>query len=323
MTEPTVAVGAALLEQALLGGARRYTRAQVAAESGVPVEQARLLWRALGFADAADDEAVFTDGDIEALRLVRQLERDGFVEASAVVSMARAMARSLGRLADWQVAELRTSLAAGAGALSEGDAAALAAEVVPVLERLMSFVWRRQLAAAAGRALAASPAELDAGGLAVGFADLVSFTALTRRMQERALAELVDRFESLAMDAVSGHGGRIVKTVGDEVLFVNEAPDAAAVSALELVDRIAAEELLPPVRAGVAFGTVLSRLGDVYGPVVNLASRLTSIARPGTVLVDLALAAELQGDPRFRLRRLRARPVHGFDHLVPTLLRRG
>lgn len=314
--------GVTLLEEALLGGARRFTRAQVAAASGVGLEQARLLWRALGFADAADDAVVFTDGDVDALRLVSQLERDGLVEGTAVGSMARAMARALARLADWQVAELRTALAAGAGALSEADAAALADEVVPVLERLMVFVWRRQLAAAAGRALAATPDELHAGGLVVGFADLVSFTALTRRIDERALAELVDRFESLAMDAVSSHGGRIVKTVGDEVLFVTEEPEAGAATALELVERIAAEELLPPVRSGVAFGTVLSRLGDVYGPVVNLASRLTSLARPGTVLVDLSLAAELDGDPRFDLRRLRRRSVPGFEHLAPTLLRR-
>jgi adenylate cyclase len=73
----------------------------------------------------------------------------------------------------------------------------------------------------------------------------------------------------------------------------------------------------------MAYGTVLSRLGDVYGEPVNLASRLTSIARPGSVLVDRELATRLDGDPRWRLRRVPPRPVRGYTLLHPMRLRRG
>jgi adenylate cyclase len=78
----------------------------------------------------------------------------------------------------------------------------------------------------------------------------------------------------------------------------------------------------PPLRSGVAYGPVLTRLGDVYSPVVNLASRLTSIAHAGTVLVDKELAGRLRGLPGYRVRRLHRVSVRGYDHLLPFLVRR-
>jgi adenylate cyclase len=66
----------------------------------------------------------------------------------------------------------------------------------------------------------------------------------------------------------------------------------------------------------------LSRLGDVFGPVVNIASRLTSIARPGTVLIHRDLAAELADDPRFVVQQLRGVPVRGYHNLAASRLRR-
>jgi adenylate cyclase len=310
------------LEQTLLGGPRRYNRVQVAGASGVPLERARTLWRAMGFPDVGDDEAIFTDADVTALRLVGELEDAGRVQGAAVVGMARSMARSLARLADWQVGELQGVLGAPAGSITEAQAVQASAEVVPVLEQVMVYMWRRQLAAAAGRVLTVSPEQSTGGRVVVGFADLVSYTALTRRLDEPALAELIDRFESLALDVVSAGGGRVVKTVGDEVLFVADEAVAAAETALRLVERIEADDLLPSVRAGLAYGPVLSRLGDVYGPVVNLASRLTALARPDTVLIDMELAGALAGARHFELRRLRRRAVAGYGHLAPTLLRR-
>jgi adenylate cyclase len=134
---------------------------------------------------------------------------------------------------------------------------------------------------------------------------------------------LVEQFEALANDHVADSGGRIIKTLGDEVLFVADEPAAGADIALGILHGLeSAESGLPSGRGGLACGLVLSRLGDVYGSPVNLASRLTSLARPGTVLVDRELAEALRGDPRFVLRRMRRRAVSGFEHLAPTLLRR-
>jgi adenylate cyclase len=189
------------------------------------------------------------------------------------------------------------------------------------MEGLIGYVWRRHLAATAARALSSVGADDVTGTLAVGFADLVGFTSLTRHVDEDELATVVDRFESVAADTVAEHGGRVVKTVGDEVMFTADSAVTAAEIALRLAERIGADEELPDVRVGVAVGTVLSRLGDVYGEAVNIASRLTSIARPGSVVVDRDMSTALESDDRFRLRRMPPRPVRGYALLHGSRLR--
>jgi adenylate cyclase len=109
--------------------------------------------------------------------------------------------------------------------------------------------------------------------------------------------------------------------LGDEVLFVADSPADGAEIALTLVAGPPAEEEMPRLRAGLAWGRVLSRFGDVYGPVVNIASRLTSAARPGTALVDRDLATALRDDPRYLLRPRRPISVRGYPHLRPWALR--
>ena len=117
--------------------------------------------------------------------------------------------------------------------------------------------------------------------LVVGFLDLVGYTALSQELDADELAELVDRFEALTHDTVAELGGRVVKTIGDEVMFVAEDTAQAATIALRLTERTGTDEVLPLARAGLACGTVLARDGDYYGPVVNLAHRLVELARPG------------------------------------------
>jgi adenylate cyclase len=197
--------------------------------------------------------------------------------------------------------------------------------VGPVMEQLQNYAWRRQLVAFFARVAARTGndvAEPLSSPQAVGFADMSGFTSLTRKATEIELRELLDRFESLATEIVGQHGGRIVKTIGDEVLFQAETPGAAAEIALELLEAAQADPLLPDLRAGLAYGTIVSRLGDVYGSTVNIASRLTSIARPGWVLVDRQLHDELVDDPRFYLKSRRPESVRGFHHLHPWRLRR-
>jgi adenylate cyclase len=311
---------AATLERELLGGPRRFTRREVAERSGVPLDRARLLWRALGFADLDDDNVAFTDRDVEALEAVQSLLARGLIDAETQLAMTRAMGQTLARLAEWQVSTLTRALGREPGG-PEATVAAAAHELVPVMERLLGYVWRRQLVAGAGRALA-NLEELDAHTLAVGFADMVGFTSLTRHVDEEELATLIDRFEAAAFDVVAELGGRIIKTVGDEVMFVADSASAGAEIALTLVERAGAEDHLPDLRVGLAHGAVLARLGDVYGEPVNIASRLTSLARPGSVLVDRELAAALEEAEGYRLRRVPPRPVSGYTLLHSFRLRR-
>jgi adenylate cyclase len=325
MTEPTAGVGPAdespaALERELLGGDRRYTRMEVAERAGVSVDRARLLWRALGFADVSDDNVAFTERDVEALQTVKELIDLGIIDDDTQVTMTRAMGQSLARLAEWQVGAITTALARDE-ALPASDATAAARHLVPVMERLIGYVWRRHLAATAGRVLA-NPDEVVGHAMAVGFADLVGFTSLTRHVDEAELSRLVECFERVASDVVAELGGRVIKTVGDEVMFAADTADRGAEIALRLLEEVAATEELPEVRVGVAYGNVLARLGDMYGEPVNLAARLTSIARPGSVLVDRGLGASLEADERYRVRRVPPRPVRGYALLQPLRLRR-
>ncbi len=317
---------AARLEELLLEGPRRYDRARVAELAGTDVGRTSRLWRAIGFPDVPVDSIVFTDADLAALRRVLRLVSSGVVDEEFAVGVTRAMGHHMARLVEWEYVALAEHLAGRDGLEpDEAGRAALAtlAEQLSDFEAVMLYVWRRQLAATAGRVLAGRDEEVARRLRTVGFADLVSFTRLAQRLSERELAALVDRFESLSADVIASHGGRLVKTVGDEVLFLVPTARATAETGLDLAATMAADEIVPDVRVGLATGLVLTRLGDVFGSVVNLASRLTAMARPGSVLVDPATAQELGADERFALTALRARTMRGLGTVTPHLLTRG
>ena len=165
----------------------------------------------------------------------------------------------------------------------------------------------------------------ETGQATVGFADLVSFTRLSRQLDEEALAKLVQTFETAAADVVHAAGGRLVKTLGDEVMFICDTPSVAAEIGLRLHDLSRADQDIPQMRAGLATGNVLTRMGDVFGTTVNRASRLTASARPGTTLLDAATAEALSSakDDRFRVRALTPRPIRGLGIVRPYALTHG
>ncbi|GAA5152727.1 MULTISPECIES: adenylate/guanylate cyclase domain-containing protein [Amycolatopsis] len=312
------------LESILLGGQRRYTRLEVAEKTGVPIERATRLWRALGFATVADDDVVFTDADVEAVRLADQLISSGWLDPRLETTVTRALGQHLSRLAEWQVSMLWTLITENEElGRDEKQVALLVERLVPELQRVQDFVWRRHLAAFAGRALASPEENLEARTEVAGFVDMVGYTRLTRRIGESELSEILERFEALATEVVAEHHGRVVKMIGDEVLFVADSPVDAAEIALTLTERTTADPTLPDVRAGMASGRILSRFGDVYGSVVNLAARLTSIARPGTILIDRELARALATTHRYSIRPRRATAVRGYARLRSFALRRG
>ena len=327
------------LEQRLLGRPASMGRREVSAQAGVSLPEARRFWHSLGFQIVDDEDAMFTEADLEALREVTRLIREGGVDSALALDMTRAFARTADRLSVWQTQLVAESLMAHrATTCADGeparvvdrdvaeDAAELLVSLADDIEPLLTYVWRRHLTSAISRMLAdaRSSEEHDASAppRVVGFADLVSFTALVRRMSERELGVLVQRFEQLASDVVTSHGGRIIKTVGDEVLFVHADPAAAAGIALDLVDAMAEDDVLPQVRVGMAQGKVVSRLGDVFGTTVNRASRLTSVTPPGTVLVDEGLASRLGAVSGFRTTPGRRRTLRGIGSVTPSVLHR-
>lgn len=278
-----------LVDRLLVPADRRYTMGEVAAMTGMSAEVIGRLWRSIGLPEPAPGDRVLGDLDVEAVETFVDLLGLGAADLDTGVHLARVIGLAMARIAD---AELSATMSAF-GAAIPGDSVSAAdrfAEVadrsVPAVARLLEFVWRRHLQAATrrtmlvrGRSGGASPE------LTVGFADMVGFTSLSQQLDERQLAEVVSRFESVAHDTVTVLGGRVVKTIGDEVLFVADEPLAGARIGLRLAELYRDDDLLSDVRVGLAAGPVLVQDGDVYGPVVNLASRIVRIADPGTVLV--------------------------------------
>jgi adenylate cyclase len=190
-------------------------------------------------------------------------------------------------------------------------------------EQLLIYSWRRHLAAAVGRveALGAADEDLHTTQVTVGFADLVSFTALSNEMDEDRIGDMVEVFESRCADVVAARHGRVIKTLGDSVLFVSEDPVRGMEIALSILDVIGNDKRLPDVRIGMATGSVVMRLGDVFGPPVNMAARLTGVARRNRVIIDPA-TADLLPPSRFETRELPPRPLRGFGVVQPVAVRR-
>jgi adenylate cyclase len=185
-------------------------------------------------------------------------------------------------------------------ALLESIVGALA----PPLERSLVFVWRRHLAATARRLLG-SLSTGDASA-AIGFCDVVGYTERTRAMRPNEVDELLREFDQLSYETVALGGGRVIKMIGDEVMF--EAPSIVegARIALGLIDAARGSRHVGDTRAAVASGPIISRAGDRFGAPVNLASRLTGAALPGTVLVPSAAAAELSAATDLTVRTIHA-----------------
>jgi adenylate cyclase len=310
-----------LLEDHLLGSHPTLTGPQIADAVGIDMEIARQRWRSLGFTAVDDDEVAFTEADLEAMRLTQRLHDLGMINEDDEAALIRTLGRSFARLAEWQLGLL--GRAVDPTGLAADDLAGVVAEITPVIEQVQNYIWRRHVLSAASRLLLAPPADeegtISAG---IGFADIVGYTRQTRSLKQAQLARLVDVFEARALEIVTAHDGRIIKTIGDEILYAADQPGDAAAIALALVEEHRDDEDFPQVRVGVAWGPVLNRLGDVFGPTVNVAARLTSVARPARVLVDKELADALHDDDRFTLRRMRRTAVKGYRRLEPWKLRR-
>jgi len=314
------------LERRLRGGTRYLRRREVTKVAGVSLLSGRKLWRALGFPVVGDEETAFTIADARALRRMATLVRDGEIDEETAIALARALGQTTDRLVSWQVEALVEYLIRrhGTGGSESERMIEVADALAEDLERLLVYAWRRQLAAAVSRLSTdrGSPEDPVSTELTVGFADLVSYTRLSQKLDQRELGHLVQRFEALASDVITGGGGRVVKTVGDEVLFTADDPISGAVIALTLSEQLAVDDVVPDVRIGLAHGVVLRSLGDVYGVTVNLASRLTTLAQPGTVVTDADTGSVLARDVNLVLVPQRRRLVRGFGALQPLLVAR-
>jgi len=294
----------------------RYRPSEAAAAADIDPELAVRLWVAMGFTMPEDDEPSYDEDDVAALRYAGELVRSGSVEPELLVQLTRTMASSIARVADAQL-EVAVDRARRFGS-EEG--VLIDRQVVEMTPWLLGYMWRRHAAASFGRAVETANAEELT--MAVGFADLVGFTAASQELAESELAELVNQFEAVAHETIVLRGGRVVKMIGDEVMFAVTSTRAGVEVALSLSEAYAATDDLQDVRVGLACGGVLQLQGDLYGPPVNLASRIVGIARPGSVVVAEAVYEELADDPAYEWRSLRPRTFKGIGRVPIWRVRR-
>jgi adenylate cyclase len=262
----------------------------VAETSGIDLERLKVFWRALGFPQAPDDAETLTASDAELLSTFVSYFLERGNDRGIGLQLARVIGTSLDRVASAQIDALV------AGVLMQPSRRTYVRqrtrEFSGMMPRLMELVWRRHLANAARRRLL-RPTVGDSATVCVGFADMVGFTAQAQQLDQIALARVIGRFEATAYEVVTRFGGRVVKTIGDEVMFLTEDALSGARVAIALSRSFREAPDLPNVRVGLALGPVLQRRGDVYGPTVNLASRIVGVAFPGTVLVSESVHDEL------------------------------
>jgi adenylate cyclase len=303
-------------ELAVLAATKRATFAEIAANAGADLEFAERLWRAFGFADPGDEPLVCSEADENVLVLFAALA-DLFGRDTAL-QIARTAGASLARMADAAIGAVRARIEAPIRKEGGDDVdvarrfVTLATELVPRLYPMIEAVHRRHLAQAGRRfTLWELPASETSTVFAIiGFADMVGFTARTQELTPAALDEFVRAFEDIVLATLTTAEARLVKLIGDEAMFVaGTAADAARIAA-GILEGVAEDEDLPPVKVGLAAGEVLVREGDIFGPAVNRAARLVAVADPSTIVVDAEVASRLDGDA---VEPLGPRSLPGFD----------
>lgn len=292
----------------VLGDDGRYVAARETSERvGLDLDLLNRFHRAAGLPAVDDPDApVFTQSDADtAVHIKRFLDLG--IDPDLMLAIVRVLAHGLANASEvMNVAALDAVLHPGITELeiARGTEALVGVATPllgPMINDLLLLQLRRTLeteAVNAGERAEGRPRP-EARMIGASFADLVGFTALGEELPPERLEQLANRLAELAHD-VAHPPVRFIKTIGDAAMFVS--PDAGALldAVLGLIDAAAAEEALPRLRVGVAYGSAVSRAGDWFGSPVNLASRLTSAARPGAVLVSESAREQIGDEQPFR-----------------------
>lgn len=322
------------LSENILDGPRSLTMIELAERAGTSIELARTFWRGMGFPNVNDDVPNFGELDVAALRDWASALDMGAIDQTALVSLLRAQSYMMDRLALWQAEAVVDHIQRTAG-VDDTEARRMMLERLDqtddFMARQITYAWRRHMVDLAQRIdqeIASRLTPVSSDGLplprALGFVDMISFTSRSRQLGSRELAQLVQGFEFTARDVITANGARVVKTVGDAVLYIADDVLTGARVGLAMIDAIGARADLLPVRASLVWGRIVSRSGDVFGPAVNLASRLMDIAPRDSLFTDPSTAALLQKSPRaadFLMVDHEPTQIPGIGEVSPVQLR--
>ena len=273
-------------------------------------------WRTLGLPDAGLDAQLLTDADVQALGTY--VEVRSFLGEETALGVARVMGAAIARITEAETSAMRVGMksidvAESGDELITAKAYAAVTRLVPRIGQMLDATHRQHLEATR---LHFEDIDRDVEDRAafrcgIGFADLSGFTKLSQQLTLGELSQVLTIFEETATDTVQARGGRIVKFLGDAVMWVSADPENLARIAVDLTTHPRAAAAGIDVRAGLAFGRLLAQDGDYFGTPVNLASRLVSVAEPGQVLAAADLLDVLS--PAWLAVPGIAQTLRGFD----------
>lgn len=329
--EPTGTVEA--YRKLLLGGQPQLTAKDIAERTDTPVTRVNAYWIAMGFAPAGEDDVIFTTQDLRAYQRWSDVIDAGDIDLGTGLSLVRAQSHITDRLVLWQVEAFVDDLARRF--MLDDTTARLVMldkmrDFLPLLEEELVYSWKRQLEALISRV----DSEVSHRGQqdetnqfplirTLGFVDMVSYTSQSASLPQRDLVDLIDQFETVCRVAVPSAGGRVVKMIGDAVFYIADDLPTGLRVVTELMDRLNSIHGLLPVRASVVRGAVFSRSGDVFGPPVNLASRLVDVAPVGQILTDADTAQRIlkgQAGPEYKVSAAKEADLRGVGRVVPFMV---
>jgi class 3 adenylate cyclase len=300
----------------LWSGRPIYTLRTAAEALGVPVSDVAQAWALLGLTVADPDQVALSQADVDGL--AGWFKMKVLMGDEGAFGFLRVLGSTMARLAEAESTVVR----AGApdiqmnythDELATAQAFRAVGEFIPRISALVDVVHRHHLISARTHfegVLRDTSASVVCG---VGFADLSGFTALTQMLTPAELSMMLNEFAATVSDVVHADGGRVVKFIGDEVMWVSSTPDLLAKAAYDLVNHPKAREEGLQVRAGLGYGQALAINGDYFGTTVNMAARLVAAARPGQILAAQAVRDELPDWTATATDRL---TLKGFDHPV-------
>jgi adenylate cyclase len=299
----------------------RITLDAIVERAGMTADQIGRILRAAGLPVPALDELSFSPDDVETFQVFGLgLELLG---ERATLQFTRVMGAALAGIAEaavrlFLVNKEEPLYEAAAGELAHAKANLEGIGALRAVPHAMDGLFLSHIEIAIRRSRDSRTGDRSpyTARLAVGFVDLVGFTPLSSELPAAELAALVDEFEDRAFDLVSEHDGRVVKFIGDEVMFVTLTADAACDVALRLVDEFARTDSPVTPRGGIATGDLLARGGDYYGPVVNLASRVADLAVPNEILTAIEVRDEAASSGALAFEPAGRRMLKGFAEPV-------
>jgi adenylate cyclase len=293
------------------------TREDAAAAAGIEPERIDRIWRAAGLPIAGPGVPYFSEFDVENLRGFA-VAAELFGEA-AVLRFTRVLGTSLSRIAEAALALAVANLSgplelAGADEATRARATDQSAAALALVPSVLEGLFPHHVDIATRRfTVSRAEGALRTVNLAVAFLDLVGFTERSGGLSPEELAVAVADFETLAGEVITSHDARLVKMIGDEVMYVATDAVVAAEIALELRDAVVDHPVLAGLRGGLVFGDVVTQDGDYYGSEVNLAARIVAVATPGQVLTTEAVVGALAAQNEISTLPEGERVIRGFD----------